>query len=96
VGLPEQNPTTISGTLTNLTNVVQTATYSVIRHLMDAQVQPLDVVVSVNPKPVIPGQSSTICSGDAYGYPIKWHSDCSNNSSFKHHLYLSAPSILLQ
>ncbi|MEZ7497156.1 PKD domain-containing protein [Flavobacterium sp. Arc3] len=65
-GVGGTSPTTISGTLTNLTNVVQTATYSVIPSFNGCSGTAFDVVVSVNPKPVIPGQSSTICSGDAF------------------------------
>jgi len=56
----------ISQTLTNPTNAVQTATYTVTPTSGAAGScvgSPFTVSVTVNPKPVIPAQAATICSG---------------------------------
>jgi hypothetical protein len=61
--------TTIFGTLTNPTNLVQTATYTVTPtsgttgNCVGAT---FTVTVTVNPKPVIPAQTATICSATAF------------------------------
>jgi len=59
----------ISQTLTNTTNVTQTATYTVTPTSGasgSCPGAPFTVTVTVNPKPVIPAQSTTICSGDIF------------------------------
>jgi gliding motility-associated-like protein len=60
---------TISQTLTNPTNVPQTATYTVtpVSGASGSCVGPnFTVTVTVDPTPVIPAQSATICSGDIF------------------------------
>ena len=53
----------ITGTLTNNTNQVQTVVYTVTPSVNGACVgNTFTVTVTVNPKPVIPAQSQTICS----------------------------------
>lgn len=59
----------ISQTLTNTTNITQTATYTVTPTSGTAGAcvgSPFTVAIQVSPKPVIPNQSATICSGDAF------------------------------
>ncbi len=61
--------TSISQTLTNPTNGVQTATYTVTPTSGAAGTCPgsaFTVTVTVNPKPVIPAQTATICSGTSF------------------------------
>ncbi|MFN6387303.1 MAG: PKD-like domain-containing protein, partial [Bacteroidota bacterium] len=59
----------ISQTLTNNTNIVQTVTYTVTpRSGADGNCvgSTFTIVVTVNPKPVVPNQTATICSGTAF------------------------------
>jgi hypothetical protein len=56
----------ISGTLTNITNVAQTATYTVTPTSGSCNGPTFTAVVTVNPKPVIPAQTATICSATAF------------------------------
>ncbi|SHF90240.1 gliding motility-associated C-terminal domain-containing protein [Flavobacterium segetis] len=58
--------TTITGTLTNPTNTVQTATYTVTPTSTGCVGASFTVVISVNPKPVIPAQTTAICSETAF------------------------------
>ncbi|MBA4300615.1 MAG: hypothetical protein C0433_11015, partial [Cyclobacterium sp.] len=58
--------TGITGTLVNPTNVPRTATYTVTPRVGTCNGVPFEVVVTVNPTPVIPAQSETICSGSAF------------------------------
>ncbi|MBS1979238.1 MAG: gliding motility-associated C-terminal domain-containing protein [Bacteroidetes bacterium] len=59
--------TSISQTLTNPTNVNQTATYNVTpTSTLGCVGTPFAITVTVNPKPVIPAQTSTICSGGTF------------------------------
>ena len=57
------NTSIIIGTLTNPTNIVQTATYSVIPRANGCDGPAFDVVVTVYPKPVISNKLLTVCSG---------------------------------
>jgi gliding motility-associated-like protein len=64
-GIGGSNQTSISGTLTNPTNVVQTATYKVTPSFNGCSGLPFDVVVSVNPKPdVNVTPNVTLCTGE--------------------------------
>src|SRR5690606_18896033 len=69
-GSAQAGQASISQTLTNPTNVPQTATYTVIPTAgapgLCAGSPPFTVTVTVNPKPVISDYSSTICSGTAF------------------------------
>jgi len=59
------NAASISGTLTNTTNTVQTATYTVIPSSSGCAGLPFDVVVSVNPKPDVDTTPNVVlCSGE--------------------------------
>ena len=59
------NQTTISGTLTDPTNVVQTATYTVTPSFNGCSGSPFDVVVSVNPKPDVNATTNVVlCAGE--------------------------------
>lgn len=61
--------TSISQTLTNPTNTVQTVTYTVTPTSGAAGScvgSTFTVTVTVNPQPVIPNQTATICSGNAF------------------------------
>ncbi|MGO4819444.1 PKD domain-containing protein [Flavobacterium sp. W22_SRS_FP1] len=63
-GVAGTNAATISGTLTNPTNVVQTATYTVIPSANGCAGLPFDVVVSVKPKPDVNAITSVaLCAG---------------------------------
>ncbi|MGQ7868174.1 HYR domain-containing protein, partial [Sunxiuqinia sp. sy24] len=57
------NAAAISGTLTNTTSAVQTATYWVTPTVGGCDGLPFDVVVTVTPKPAINPMTATICSG---------------------------------
>jgi hypothetical protein len=65
-GLAASNLTSISGTLTNNTNAPLTATYTVTPKSGTCNGPTFTVVVMVNPKPVIPNQTATICSSTAF------------------------------
>ncbi|MFN6387066.1 MAG: PKD-like domain-containing protein, partial [Bacteroidota bacterium] len=56
----------ISGTLTNPTNIPQTATYTVTPTSGTCTGPTFTVVATINPKPVVPPQTATICSGTAF------------------------------
>ena len=57
----------ITGTLTNNTNQVQTVVYTVTPSVNGACVgNTFTVTVTVNPKPVVPVQTQTICSGATF------------------------------
>lgn len=56
----------ITGTLTNSTNTPQTATYTVTPTSGSCVGNTFTVSVAVNPIPVIPTQTATICSEDAF------------------------------
>lgn len=59
------NAASISGTLTNPTNVLQTATYTVIPTVNSCSGSPFDVVVSVNPKPDVNATTNIVlCAGE--------------------------------
>ncbi len=62
-GVSGLNQTSISGTLINPTNTVQSATYSVIPSFNGCSGTAFSIVISVNPKPVIPNVvPNAICS----------------------------------
>ncbi|MFY7886314.1 MAG: PKD-like domain-containing protein, partial [Dolichospermum sp.] len=67
------SPTTITGTLTNSTNTVQTATYS-IKPISGAggscEGSNFNTIVTINPKPSIAKQTRTICSGETFSLTI--------------------------
>ena len=56
----------ITGTLTNPTNTPLTGTYTVTPTSGTCAGATFTVVVTLNPKPVIPNQTATICSGLAF------------------------------
>ena len=56
----------ISGTLTNPTNIAQTATYTVTPTSGSCTGATFTVVATINPKPVVPNQTATICSGETF------------------------------
>ncbi len=59
------NQTTINGTLTNSTNIVQTATYTVLPSFNGCAGLPFDVVVSINPKPDVNDTTDVVlCAGE--------------------------------
>ena len=60
------NSTNISGTLTNSTNTVKTATYTVTPSSGTCTGATFTVIVTVNPKPSISSMTNTVCSGDAF------------------------------
>ena len=72
-GASGTSQTTITGTLTNPTNLVQTATYTVTPtsgaagNCVGAT---FTVVVTVNPQPLIPNQVVSSCSGTAFSVPL--------------------------
>jgi len=66
VGSAVNGSANIRGTLTNLTNTAQTATYSVTPTAGSCQGLPFTVITTVNPKPLAPAQTTTICSGTAF------------------------------
>ncbi len=68
-GSAQNNQATISQTLTNPTNVPQTATYSVTPTSGAAGAcpgTPFTVIVTVNPTPLLPTQTVSACSGIAF------------------------------
>jgi hypothetical protein len=56
----------IAGTLTNPTNITQTATYTVTPTSGTCNGATFTVVATINPKPVVPNQTATICSGETF------------------------------
>ncbi|WP_445905228.1 PKD-like domain-containing protein [Flavobacterium sp.] len=66
-GVSATNQTSISGTLVNPTNIVQTATYTVTPSYNGCAGNTFTVVISVNPKPVIANVTHpAICSETAF------------------------------
>ncbi|WP_338225869.1 beta strand repeat-containing protein [Algoriphagus confluentis] len=57
---------TISGTLTNPTNLPQTATYTVTPVTGSCVGAPFNVVITVNPRPAITAMSETSCSNQPF------------------------------
>ncbi len=69
-GSAQTTPTAaISQTLTNTTNTVVTATYTVTPVSNGCDGTPFQAVVTINPKPVLPAQAKSICSGDTFTVP---------------------------
>ncbi|MDX5478702.1 MAG: T9SS type A sorting domain-containing protein [Cyclobacteriaceae bacterium] len=56
----------ITGTLTNPTNTVQTATYTVTPTSGSCAGSTFTVTVTVNPRPAVTNMTSNACSGDAF------------------------------
>lgn len=56
----------ISQTLTNTTNAIAVATYQVTPVSNSCNGVPFQVIITINPKPVIPAQTKNICSGDTF------------------------------
>ena len=72
-GIGANNQTAISQTLNNPTNILQTATYTVVPSSGNAgicQGNPFTVTINVNPKPVIPNQSAAACSGAPFNVSL--------------------------
>jgi len=66
-GVARGGASNISGTLTNLTNTPQTATYTVLAQYNDMCTSPsFTVTVTVNPVPAITAMNATICSGAGF------------------------------
>jgi len=65
-GVAATGQTSISGTLNNPTDTVQTATYTVTPSTSNCPGASFTVTVTVNPKPIIPAHTVTICSGSAF------------------------------
>ena len=65
-GVAAINQASITGTLNNPTNTVQTATYTVTPISNGCSGATFTIVVTVNPTPIIPAQTATICSGDTF------------------------------
>ena len=65
-GATGTNQTTIAGTLSNSTNTSQSANYTVTPTAASCPGTTFSVPVTINPKPVIPAQSATICSGGSF------------------------------
>jgi len=64
----------IGQTLTNLTNTVQTVVYTVTPTSGasgNCVGSTFTVTVTVNPKPVIPGQTRAICSGESFDVSLE-------------------------
>jgi hypothetical protein len=56
----------ITGTLTNTSRFVRTATYTVTPSFAGCAGTPFQLVVTVNPKPLLADLTTTICSGTSY------------------------------
>jgi large repetitive protein len=65
-GAASSNQTSITGALNNPTDIVQTATYTVTPSTSNCQGASFTVVVTVNPKPIIPAQTAIACSGSSF------------------------------
>ena len=65
-GVLGANLASITGTLTNPTNTPQTATYTVTPSSGGCPGASFTIIVTVNPKPVIPNQTAAICSGGTF------------------------------
>jgi PKD-like domain/Bacterial Ig-like domain (group 2) len=66
VVLPALPPTSITGTLTNPTRFVRTATYTVTPSFAGCAGAPFTVTVTVNPKPLLADLTAATCSGTAF------------------------------
>lgn len=61
----------ITDVLVNITGADITATYTVVANLGACAGTPEDIIITVAPEPVIvPGQGTTVCSGDFLNYEI--------------------------
>lgn len=60
------SPTSITGTLTNPTNIVQTATYTVMPLTGSCSGNTFTITVTVNPTPAITAITTTTCSGEVF------------------------------
>jgi len=69
-GSAQTGQATVGQTLTNPTNAVQTATYTVTPTSGTCVGATFQVVVTVNPTPVIFNRVATVCSGAAFSIPI--------------------------
>jgi gliding motility-associated-like protein len=65
-GATATGQSSINGTLTNPTNTPQTATYTVTPRSGTCNGPTFTVVATINPRPVVPNQTATICSGTAF------------------------------
>ena len=65
-GSAQNNQATISQTLINPTNLQQTATYTVTPTSGSCVGANFTVIVTVNPTPILPTQTQTICSGNPF------------------------------
>ena len=69
------NVSAVSGTLTNLTNSAQTATYTITPSIVAPRIgtvngQQFAVTITVNPRPKIASKFATICSGGTFSVTI--------------------------
>jgi len=65
-GISGINQTSIGGTLLNPTNTPQTATYSVSPSSNGCSGQAFDVIITINPKPIVnPISDQVLCNGDS-------------------------------
>jgi gliding motility-associated-like protein len=67
-GISGNGQTLIFGSLVNPTNVVQTANYSIIPTVENCTGAPFPVIIKVNPKPFIPNNNISICSGTKFEF----------------------------
>jgi len=67
-GSAQSNQTSIGQPLTNNTNAVATATYTVTPSVGGCDGQPFTVTVTVNPRPLIDAQYVTTCSGSGFNF----------------------------
>lgn len=65
-GTSGTNATSITGTLINPTNVVQTATYTVTPTTGSCVGAPFTVTVTVNPTPAISAMNAAVCTGSSF------------------------------
>ncbi|MFN3760140.1 MAG: PKD-like domain-containing protein [Algoriphagus aquaeductus] len=65
-GTSGTNATSITGTLINPTNVVQTATYTVTPTTGSCVGTPFTVTVTVNPTPAISTMNAAVCTGSSF------------------------------
>ena len=65
-GTAGTNALTIGGTLTNTSNAVQTATYTVTPKSGSCTGATFKVIVTVNPKPAVSNMTATICSAGTF------------------------------
>ena len=60
----------LSQTLTNTTNTPQVVQYNVTPGIGNCTGTPFALSVTINPAPIVPNQTDTICSGDAFTLPL--------------------------